>query len=237
LTKKIAIFTEGKTEQILACKLIEYYAGEKPYHLSKKVANGGRKFELIEISLSFEGVSEYQLHDFYFLVLNCANEDKVVSMLRDRIDGLINSGYTQVIGIRDLRPNFDYDELEKLHSGSMKNFDEKTTKPLIVIARMEIEAWFIAENQHFNKIDKSLTTELILSQVDVDISGDSEKIEFPSSLLNNIYSIVGKQYAKSERDIKLTVDALNLAEYSGSAGDRAPTIKPLIECIQQIFEN
>jgi hypothetical protein len=236
LTRKIAIFTEGKTEQILVCKLIEKLAGEKAYHINKLMANGGRRFALIEIKLSHEGVLETEPYDFYFLVLNCGNEDHVVSMLKDRIAGLTAEGFTQLIGVRDLRPKFTYDEYEQLLAGSLKNFEDSEIQPLLVIARMEVEAWFIAENTHFTTIDETLTAENILEKLGVDIKGDSEKIEIPADTLSAIYDIAGKEYRKSGDDIQRTVDALNISEFKADAGNRAPTIKPLIECVEKIFE-
>ncbi|QRM55310.1 hypothetical protein [Sinorhizobium sp. BG8] len=236
MTEKIAIFTEGKTEQSFICKLIEHFAGNRAYHVTKSSAYGGRKTDFIEIRLQHEGVAENEPHDFYFLVMNCGGEERVISMINDRIDGLIKNGYTHLIGVRDLRPNFTYDDYDRLREGSVKHFENKALKPLIVIARMEVEAWFIAENKHFIAIDEALTVEKILQDVGVNIAGDSEIIETPATELHRIYGIVGKEYGKTGGDIQRTVDALDFSEFKGSAGERAPTVVPLIDRVEEIFQ-
>jgi hypothetical protein len=83
--------------------------------------------------------------------------------------------------------------------------------PELIMAIMEIEAWFLAESTHFFKIDEKLTSEFIESRLGFNPATEHmESRDQPSQDLHNVYSLVGLAYSKSRRQVERTVDALDL---------------------------
>ena len=77
---------------------------------------------------------------------------------------------------------------------------------------MEIEAWFLAEHTHFQRIDPGLTIPRIIAEMGFDPSTDDMELrDHPAEDLDTIYRLVGQAYTKSRRRVQKTVDALDYA--------------------------
>lgn len=101
-----------------------------------------------------------------------------------------------------------------------------------VISVLEIEAWFIAEFSHFEKIDSRLTAKFIKEKLGIDITSlISEDIIQPAKMLNTIYQLVGKGYSKRAKQIQNTVEKLDYAEIYFSMPNRIESLNELVTFI------
>ena len=206
---KIAIFVEGLTEQLFIEKLLSEIAGAKNIHIEKRQARGGAKSKRTLISIEYANLDEARR--YYAQIVDCSNDSKVASDIRDQYDSLIKEGYQAIIGIRDVYPA-QYTDIPKLRR-SMANYMK--TKPItvsLILAVMEIEAWFIAEYTHFPKLHEMLTLQKIKDEVGIDPSMDNiEQFPHPADDLQKIYQIAGLYYQKKKSHIELTIGKLDYA--------------------------
>jgi hypothetical protein len=108
--------------------------------------------------------------------------------------------------------------------------------PRLVLAALEIEAWFVAEYSHFARIDPTLTPPYVNSALGIDLIHDPvEHIQQPATLLNQIYSLVGAAYTKSAADVTKTVQALNFRLLMSQLPTRAPNFAPLQTELVEFF--
>lgn len=204
MTKKIAIFVEGLTEQIFAKKLIVEVAGRKKVKIQESKY---RARKLLDITLS--KTEDESSHTCFVLLVDCGNDEQVKSAILDRRDSLIKSGYELVVGLRDLYPK-NKAEYPKLEKGLMTRVPTKDLPITFVIAVMEIEAWFLQEWNHYQNIDPKLTLDRIKNGTNFDPANDkADEIEQPAVLLNQIYQLVGKAYKKDRGRLSRTVNALD----------------------------
>jgi hypothetical protein len=101
--KRLAIFVEGFTELQFVDKLIEEIAGDKVLIEHKSISGGStvkRTIETIKASKPSTG------QEYFVLLYNCGNDEIVKERIREEHAGLTQKGYSKIIGIRDVRPQF-----------------------------------------------------------------------------------------------------------------------------------
>ena len=200
--KKIAIFTEGQSEQIfirhLLINLIGY--GDLSFKCKKLYRD------------SFDDVP-YQFDSpdpkFHFLIINTCGDEKVLSVIIERVDTLRSAGFEKFIGIRDM-----YCDIYQKKSPD--RIDEALNQQIIISANkaiqnmdnpnqiilhfsvMEMEAWILSMYNLFPKINENLTLDFINENLGYNLSEIDPQQEFykPSEDLNNIFSLVGLSYKK-----------------------------------------
>ena len=97
---------------------------------------------------------------------------------------------------------------------------------------MEIEGWFLAEENHYSQIDSTLTIPLVNSIIGFDITKIStETIERPSLTLKQIYRRAGKDYKKKKWEIERTVHALDYDNLYLTVSNRNDSLKELLGCL------
>lgn len=230
LPRKVAIFTEGQTEQIFVRKLLIELAGQENVHVTSLRAFGGKRFQRIFYDMAKE-TPDGQLA-YHAIIYDCGSEGRVTSDVRDQYRSLIDAGFTEIIAIRDVAPNFTRDQSEKIRSGFDRSIFRDPIVPKLVLATMEVEAWFIGETSHFGRIDASLDVDRILQEVGLDIANDDiEGIERPANELNKIYGLVGLAYTKRRDEVERTVSSLNFNIVRHQLGERTPSIGPLTEAL------
>lgn len=228
---KVAIFTEGQTEQIFVCEAVRQLANDKSYYIVNETKNGsGDRM----IKMDAGKIGDPDNYHIYVQICNCASDSQVLSTVREEYDSLLVAGFDHIIAIRDLYPH-SKDKLPKILAAIDKFSPQGTVIPLFVVAVAEIEAWFVAENEHFTKIHPDLNPARIFEHSGIDITINSENFEHPSEVVDLAYKVVGKNYSKDRATVTQTVSALDMIEYFLSAGDRAQTAKPLMNRLQQIF--
>jgi len=151
--KKVAIFVEGMTEQkFVVMFLTEWFSSLGIQVQLAKQFQGRVILQTLPTSPSNTVT--------YVMVVDCANDDQVMTQIRDQYQTLSNSGYTAVIGLRDVYPK-THAEMALLRLGLQKSLPKGPLMAEIHLAEMEVEAWFIAETTHFARISPKLTVERI----------------------------------------------------------------------------
>jgi hypothetical protein len=227
---KLAIFVEGQTEQVFAEKLLSEVAGEKNVRIEKRKVTGGasckRKLKLIEAVKPDSG------EKYYVLIVDCANDELVKSRILEEYDNLARAGYELIIGLRDVHPIARAD-IAKLRAGLPLYVKTKPIHVQFVLAVMEIEAWFLAEHTHFERIDTRLTVALIKSSLGFDPSCDDMELrDQPASDLDAVYRLVGRRYSKRRSVVQRTVDVLDFARLYLELPSRYAPLRQLATCLE-----
>jgi hypothetical protein len=209
--KKLAIFTEGQTEQLLVEWLIKSVTEERNVSIVKQEAKGGKKSNrCIEI---IEAETENKKYNFYILLVNCGTDGKVVSDIIEQYPSLIEKDFQKIIGIRDVYPDFKNSEIQKHRDTVNSTFCKRissTHEVSFLLAVMEIEAWFLAEYSHFIKINKKITLSRIKIELGIDLENDDlSKREQPSKDLSDIYWLEAIEYDKSKKIILSILNSMS----------------------------
>ncbi len=226
--RKVAIFVEGKTELKFVEKLLKEILSENQYAIQTREMRGTKDF--IKINVLNQGVLSDSIKCFV-LITDCGSDSTVKSYILEQRQSLINNGYSTIIGLIDLYPK---NKTDLFHYRYGLNFKvPQLPIPIsFVISIMEIEAWFISEYSHFEKIDSRLTPEFIRNELSIDITSlVTEDILHPAQLLNDIYQLVSKGYAKRAKQIQKTVDNLDYAEIYFSMPSKIESLNEFVELI------
>jgi hypothetical protein len=113
------------------------------------------------------------------------------------------------------------------------------TRPLqvqLVIAIMEIEAWFLGECTHFERIDPAITLPAASARLGFDPSyGNLENRPRPSQDLDEVYSLAGKSYTKDRSTVQITTNALDYNELRTNVSLRLPSLRRLVSYLEHFF--
>jgi len=208
--KRIAFFVEGQTEQIFLNRLVKEMLGVNQTNIILKQFRGGMNIPKQEIYIT----RTKSLRPRYeVLISDCGSDNRVKSEILDNIANLRNSGYSLIIGLRDLYP-ISIEQLPKLEKGlrflpnKLKQYNDCFD---IIIAVHEIETWFIAEVNHLRKVDKRLTGRFIKEHLGFDpYVVNPESRVHPAKDLDNIYRLVGKSYTKRHWQVQKLVNRLDI---------------------------
>jgi hypothetical protein len=225
---RLAFFVEGYTELLFVEKLIQEMAGKSNVRIESRRIRGGTTIP--RSSIQIKAVQPDTGQRYYVLIVDCGNDKQVKSRIMEEHGNLTRKGYSKIIGLRDVRPDFTYADIRNLESGLRTYIKTKLIPVQFVLAVMEIEAWFLAESSHFARIDPAITVETILATLGFDpVNDDMEKRLTPTEDLNNCYAIAGKQYQKGASD---TVDAIDYNELCLNTINRFSHLKNLVENIE-----
>ncbi|MFH0846987.1 MAG: hypothetical protein V1894_02870 [Chloroflexota bacterium] len=217
--KKIAIFTEGQTELIFVRTLLKMLKAYSKLSFECFKLNAG---SLAKKPYSFS-CPDPQLH---FMIIDVHNDETVLTAIRDREKGLIEKGFYEIVGLRDLYSEA-YEkrsrgvisepvsnELIKSHKTVIKQMNYPN-KIKLYYSIMEIEAWFLAMYNLFQKINSKLTVAFINQHLKVDLQSiDPQKFFFrPSKEIVRIYSLCGFDYDKSEHCIESLCSKIDRSDF------------------------
>jgi hypothetical protein len=206
--KKIACFVEGQTEQIFVERLFQEIAGYKKISIETCKFQGGKANRIIQLLK----LSTIKNAPFFVLLYDCGNDAHVVSDIRKQHQSLIKNGYEKILGLRDLYP-IPLGTKEKIETG-IRGFLKPLQKigvPIsVILAVMEVEAWFLAEWNYLAKLDNRLTCDFILQKCGLDLRIiDTEQRARPSQDLDEIYRLVSRNYDKSEKTSQEIINNLD----------------------------
>jgi hypothetical protein len=216
--KKVVIFTEGQSELIFIRQLL--------FHL---IDNAKLSFDCMALRGQIEHSVPFKYQcpnpQVYFLIINVGNDERVLSVIKEREERLISSGYERIIGLRDLYSRAyrersatidDQVSNEFITSfsstlGQMNHCD----KIVLYLAIMELEAWFLGMYNLFSKINNSLTVEYIEQQCGFNLRNIDPQKEFfkPSNELEQIFLLIGMQYSKSLDDMEMITSNLDNEDF------------------------
>ena len=235
-TNRLAVFVEGQTEQKFMQKLIREIAGEANLRLQAMKAVGPSKRRSLQ--------QQYTTPDFPgtrydVLIVDSGGDETVVSDMLDQYESLVKRGYSRILGLRDVRPRWsrrDIPKLERAMEKAMKMRLPPSPLPVdVLLAVMEIEAWFIAEYSHLEKI--GITCEAVKRELDFDPSTDDvELIDHPSVLLNQIYQLMGQSYKKKLRQVQGVVNRLDYARLYLGMREEVPRLGALFTAIDLFLD-
>ena len=218
---KLAVFVEGQTEQIFTEKLLIELAGRNNIYIEKSYLTGGKKYP--RKGLHFKSVNNDRKYFAY--IVDCQSDSTVKSDIVDNYDSLIREGYSSIVGIRDVYP-IDRTEIPNLKSGLSYRVKTKPFTPVFILSVMEIEAWFLAEYTHFERIHEGLTIDRIQAEMHFDPSQENMELrDRPSQDLHQIYALEGLAYTKRKNHTERTVAALDYAEIYLGLSSKVQAIK------------
>jgi hypothetical protein len=215
--KKLALFLEGQTELIFARRLLEELGNRNDIVFARAKLGGGT----IE-TLTQTGIGDTAKH--FVLLYDCGNDTKVKSAILENLPSLVRAGYGVVLGLHDLYTK-SRDTIASLEAID-HNYGISVE---IVVAVMEIEAWFLGEYHHFPVWHPKLTSDFINERLGVRIEDlDFEAEERPKQLLDRIYKLVGaKGYTKKAAQITKVVYCLDFAHFCFGMIERSRSVERL----------
>ena len=213
--RKVAIFTEGQSEQIFIRHLLL-----QTMDCSKISFRCLRLYAGRDIPAKYDYLNPNA--EINFLIVNVGQDEKVLSILKEREANLIRKGFERIIGLRDMYSE-EYSKRspsEINNSVTMSFIDgwnstiQKMSDPSKIrmhIAIMELETWFLAISYIFERINSILSVEYIESKLGINLANIDPQIEFfrPSEEVNRIFQLVGLQYKKKEHDIESICSKIN----------------------------
>lgn len=206
MMRRLAFFVEGYSEVLFIEKLIEEIAGKNNVTIERGYVKGGKscpkQLTVINAKSSNSGCA------YYVLILNCQGDHQVKTRMMEEHCSFSRLGYEKIIGIRDVRPTFQYSEIPRLEGSLNGGFDAALIPAEIILSVMEIESLFLGETTHFEKVEPALTVEAIKSTLGFDPTIEDMQLRpAPADDLANCYAIVGKVYDKMH--VQVTIDALD----------------------------
>lgn len=227
MPRKLAIFVEGQTEQIFVRRLLEEIAGRRNVHFEEMVLSGKGEKRILRLEEPANMGARY-----YAQIVNSANDEKVVSDIREHHPRLVREGFSLILGIRDVLP-YPNSKLPLLRGATAKVLPTGSPPVHVVFAIREIEAWFLAEDSHFERIHRRLNPGRLLTEVreefridtsTMNVEGD---VEHPSETLHAIYQLEHRSYRKVRDQVQRTVEALDFARLYLELPDRVSALREL----------
>ncbi len=221
---------EGLTEQLFIEKLLTEILGDRNIAIEKSKMQGGSSVAISITVISTPNITNDT--GYYFLIIDCGGETTVSSYIREQRESLINTGYVAIFGLLDVRPRWERDEIPELERFLYYGLPQRELETKFILSIMEIEAWFLADENHYKEIDPNLTLDLILMNNNFDPTSNTEVLENPAELLDEIYKNVDLRYGKSRSQISRTVNNLDYENIYFEVQNRIPSLKELIQSIE-----
>lgn len=209
--RKIAFFVEGAGEMLFVEKLLSEVAEIKDVIITKrKIRGGGKSGKVAKFFTEVGAVREATDENFYVLICDCGGDHLVAQRIREEHVSLTASGYERIIGIRDVRPDFSREDVPKLLQ-RMEDVVAKNLAPVVfILSMMEVEAWFLAEYSHFERIHPELNPEMIEEALGFNPrTFTASERDHPAKDLEQSYLLKGVVYDKTS--VQTTVDKLDFA--------------------------
>jgi hypothetical protein len=151
------------------------------------------------------------------LIAGDGGGSRVKNMVVENIESLHRNGYSDVFGLWDVYPNFEYHQLPQVRLGLPKFVPTRYARPHLHIAVMEMETWFLQDRGHFQKFNP-LLNEAKISTIfpKPALPNDIELISRPAEKLNEIYQLAGERYLNSQgrkegATLNRTIKSLDIA--------------------------
>jgi hypothetical protein len=231
--KKLAVFVEGYTELQFVDRIVEEIAGAHNVIIEHRRISGGvsvpRRMHMLQAARRASG------EKLYVLIVDCTGDEQVKTRILEEHLNLTKSGYIRVIGVRDVRPKFIHAEILRLERGLPLYIKTSLIPVEWILSIMEIEAWFLAEHTHFQRISPAITPVAIRTALGFDPEHDdmSQRTE-PAADLNACYALGGLAYSKTNSGA--TVAALDSAYVYLELRSRIPYLDKLLRLLDTFLQ-
>ncbi len=145
---KLAVFVEGKTEVLFIERLIEEIAGEMNVLIEQRQIRGGSTCE--RSMLTIKAARQKTSQKYFVLIYDCGGDGSVKTQIVEEHENLNDSGYSRIIGLRDVRGRLTHADIPKLEKQLPLDIQTSLIPVDFILAIMEIEAWFLAETTHYH---------------------------------------------------------------------------------------
>lgn len=233
--KRLAIFVEGLTEQILVRHMLQSVLGKKRIAVQTVKITGGHN---VRMSMTVMKAAHVERDtEYYVLIYDCGGESNVKGYLLAHYEKLVSTGYDMLIGLRDVYPNFTRDQVRRLIYGLNFGLPRKKITCRIYLAIMETEAWFLGEYRHLKKVSRILTPEFIEKHLGFNPkTGNMEEREHPADDLKAAYRLAGHDYTKKRDRLQAVVSKLDLPYFTGDLARRMPSLGLFVEALDHFFQ-
>ena len=233
--RKLAIFVEGLTEQILVRQLLQAVLGQNRIAIQTVKITGGHNVRMSFTVMRAAHVERQT--DYYIMVYDCGGETNVKGYLMAHSKKLVSSGYTMIMGLRDAYPNFQRDEVPKLVRGLNYRLPQKRAATHIYLAVMETEAWFLGEYKHLKKLSQKLSPDYIEKRLGFNPQTENmEDRDHPSADMKAAYQLVGHDYTKKRDKLNAVVRKLDFKHFTHGLADKMPSLGTFVEGLQKFFQ-
>ncbi len=217
---KIAIFVEGLTEDIFVQALLREYFNPGAIQIKSAKSLGKTTW------ISFTFVDDAQQYGEHFcLIVDASGDESVLSKLKDNYVQMHERGYIAFFGLRDLKSEAFKKFGERIIQGAQDTVDgfEKQNDVYFHFAKMETEAWFLAEPGVFERIDSRLTLKTIEQAIGMNLDevDPQEDVPNPATIVRRIHRLVGLRYSKKKKEVYRLVSRLDWEELCISARNKS----------------
>ena len=233
--RRLAIFVEGLTEQILVRQLLQAMLDQNRIAIQTVKITGGHN---VRMSFTVMRAAHVLSHtEYYIMVYDCGGETNVKGYLMAQRDKLVSSGYSMIMGLRDVYPNFKREEVSKLIRGLNYRLPQKRAATQIYLAVMETEAWFLGEYRHLKKVSGKLTPRYIESRLGFNPQTDNmEERDRPAEDMKRVYRLVGHDYTKKRDKLNSVVRKLDFNYFTHGLADRMPSLGIFVDGLERFLQ-
>lgn len=209
--------------------LLNAIAGPKQIRIEMRQAHGGatapRRFLRVKAS------APDPANKYLVLIVDCRGGSTVVTDIRNSYSGLATEGHVSIVGVRDVFPE-DRADIPKIEQTIASVMPKGPVPASVLLAVMEVEAWFLAEHTHFLRMHPSLTSAAITAAMGFDPAAtDPESRNNPAADLDAAYRVAGMAYTKKKARVQRTLDALDYAAMYLDIAARLPRFGSLVATI------
>lgn len=234
---KMAMFVEGRTELEFDSKLIQEIARPKGIEIKAQTIRGGRTTPQQTRQIwTIDTTTSNDTPTHFFLLVDCGNDVQTKSRMLEQYPTLVKSGFREIICHRDVAPDITRADLPTLERGLRYKVKTIPVTVKFILSVMEVEAWFLAEHTHFERIDPSITIAAIIANLGFDPSTDHMQDRAqPARDLGDCYALVGKIYDKL--NTSPTNEAIDYAQVYLETADKFSHLRLLCDKISDFLDS
>jgi hypothetical protein len=238
---KTAVFVEGHSELIFVRELLLKMFEYQNISLECYTLFTDSAFHPAEYAFPNDNA------EHYFQIINCGNDQSVITRILRRQQFMENAGFQKIIGLRDMYSKAYRDIVQQpvINQQVNQQFIEahrEQVNPDIIsfsFAIMELEAWILGLHQCLTKMDGRLTPEFIEQHRGYNIALTNPETAFfhPADEMDSIFQLINRRYDKSQGSINAIVAYLDKEDIINlTATDKCNSFKEfcgflgLVEC-------
>lgn len=231
---KLAIFVEGQTESIFIERLITELATARCVNFDRYQGEGGGASGRRRL-VKLHGERHEPAARYYVQIVDSHTDNRVVSDIREYQANLAKQGFKAVLGIRDVYP-MPRSSIPTLRATMARVLSPKQLPIDVILAVMEVEAWFLGEYTHLAKIGSGIDVQRVASCFGFDPSAENmEARANPAADLHNVYGLVGCAYQKTKRQIQRTVEVLDYPNLYVALPARMASLHELVTMLDRFL--